>query len=217
MFVGPLSESIIKRAVEKNILQIEYIDIRNFGIGKHKTVDDTLYGGGPGMLLRVDVLKSALDSSRCKTKCNEHVILLDPKGEKFSQEKAETLSQIEHLILVCPHYEGVDERFRKFVDEELSIGDYVLTGGEIPAMAIIDATVRLVPDVLGKKESSQIESFQKENGLQYLEHPQYTKPEEFEGLKVPEILLSGNHKKISNWKKDESLKLTKEKRPDLVE
>ncbi len=218
MFDGPFSNSIIKRAIEKKILSIEYIDIRNFGIGKHKLVDDTPYGGGAGMLYRVDVLKYALDASRCssKTVCSERVVLLDPKGTQFVQTKALRLSTFDHLIFICPHYEGVDQRFKKYVDEEISIGDFILTGGELPAMVVIDSLVRLIPGVLGKEESNKSESFEKTPKGILLEYPQYTKPDEFEGSKVPDILLSGDHKKIKLWREKEALRITKTKRPDLI-
>lgn len=212
MFDGPLSESILKKAAEKKIIEIEIIDIRKFGIGKHKIVDDKPYGGGAGMLLRVDVLKSALDSVKTK-KGNEKVVLLDPKGKVYSQRKAEEFSKIDHLILVCPHYEGIDERFRNLVDDEISIGDYILTGGEIPAMVIVDSVLRLIPGVLGKEESNKDESFSNQDLLEY---PQYTRPDEFEGAKVPDILISGDHKKIAQWKKEQSEDQTRKRRPDLL-
>lgn len=216
MFEGPLTESILKMAVEKKLLEIEFVDIRTFGLGRHKTVDDKPYGGGAGMLFRVDVLKAALDSSKCSQKCDERVILLDPKGKTYSQEKAQKLSEFKHLILVCPHYEGVDERFKKFADEELSIGDYILTGGEIPAMVVIDSVARLIPGVLGKEESNRDESFGKHPEGKLLEYSQYTRPDEFEGIRVPKVLVSGDHKKISVWKKEKAIEQTKNKRPDLL-
>ncbi len=211
MFNGPLTHSILKRAIEKKLIIIDFINLRSFGIGKHKIVDDKPYGGGVGMILRADIVIQAIEKAKCNTSCKERIILLDAAGEKFTQKKVKELSKVEHLILVCGHYEGVDERVRKFTDEELSIGDYVLTGGEIPSMVVIDSVSRLIPNVLGKNESSLEESFEP-----YLEYPQYTRPEEFKGLKVPEILLSGNHQKIEEFRRKEGIKRTKEKRPDLL-
>lgn len=212
MFNGPFEFSIIKRAKEKGLVEINVINIRDSGIGKHKMVDDAPYGGGVGMVMRVDVVKKAIDSIR-NNKKGERVILLDPKGAKFTQAKTKKLVGLSHLILVCGHYEGFDERIREFVDEELSIGDYVLTGGELPAMVVSDAIIRLIPGVLGKDKSSADESFEKN----LLEYSQYTRPYEFQGKKVPKVLLSGNHKKIEEFRKDEALKRTKKQRPDLLE
>lgn len=212
MFNGPFEFSIIKRAHEKGLVKINIINIRDFGIGKHKMVDDTPYGGGMGMVMRVDIVKKAIDSNKSNKK-GERVILLDPSGKTFNQQKAKNLSRLSHLILVCGHYEGFDQRIREFVDEELSIGDYVLTGGELPAMVVVDALIRLIPGVLGKDKSSADESFQKN----LLEYPQYTRPYEFKGQKVPKVLLSGNHKEIDKFRKDESLKRTKKQRPDLLQ
>lgn len=220
MFSGIFSHSILKRASEKKLIEITYIDIRTFGIGKHKVVDDTPYGGGAGMLLRVDVLEEAITSARCKeNSCSERIILLDAGGEKFTQAKATNYAAYDHLILLCPHYEGVDNRIYAFIDDAVSIGDYVLTGGEIPAMIITDAVVRLLPGVLGKEESSKHESFaltQKETGKLLLEYPHYTKPLTHKGVTVPEILLSGHHEQIASWREKESLKRTQEIRPDLL-
>lgn len=229
MFVGPFDHSILKRAKDKKILTIDFVNIRDFGIGKHKIVDDKPYGGGVGMVLRVDVVEKAIESARCassqKTKsaqrnCKEKVILLDAQGKLFNQKNANKLSKFDHLILVCAHYEGVDERVRDLVDEEISIGDYVLTGGEIPAMVLTDAISRLLPNVLGKDESSISESFQEiikdDKKVLLLEYPQYTRPEEYKNKKVPKILLSGNHREIDNWRLNEALKKTRKKRPDLL-
>jgi len=210
MFSGPFDESIIKRAKEKNLIKIEFINIRDFGIGKHKTVDDTPYGGGNGMVLRVDVLKKAIEKARSKKNNNEKVVLLSPHGKQFNQKIAESFAKLDHLILVCGHYEGFDSRIRKFVDEEVSVGDFILTGGELPAALIVDATIRLVKGVL-KEGSAQKESFSPN-----LEHDQYTKPLEYEGLKVPPVLLSGNHAEIEKWRKLQSLKITSSLRPDLL-
>lgn len=209
MFAGPFDHSIVKRARGKKLVEIELVNIRDFGIGRHKLVDDTPYGGGAGMVLRADVIDKAITSSKCKvksSKCRERVILLDPRGKTFTQQKAKELTKFDHLILIAGHYEGVDERVRKYlVDEAISIGDYVLTGGEIPTMVIIDAVVRLIPGVI-KKESRATESFSKPKTLEY---PQYTKPQVYKGQKVPEILLSGNHKEIDKWRKEQSLISTK--------
>lgn len=210
MFLGPFSESIIKRAIDNKLVEIEFIDIREFGIGKHKLVDDTPYGGGVGMIMRADVVKATIDSVRLK---ESKVILLSATGEKYTQKKAKEFSHLSHLILVCGHYEGIDYRIRNYIDEEISIGDYVLTGGEIPAMVIADSVLRLVPNVL-KEDATKYESFSDEN---LLENPQFTKPPIIDGMKVPEVLLSGNHKEIESWRKTEAQKQTFKLRPDLTE
>ena len=209
MFAGPFDHSIIKRAREKKLVDIELVNIRDFGIGKHKLVDDTPYGGGAGMIIRVDVIDKTLQNVKCKGR----IILLDPRGETFTQKKAKELAKFDHLILIAGHYEGIDERVKQYlVDEVISIGDYVLTGGEIPAMVVTDAVVRLIPGVI-KKESIATESFSKPKALEY---PQYTKPRVYEKYKVPEILLSGNHQAIERWRKNEALKETKSQRPDAL-
>ncbi len=208
MFTGPFSHSIVKRAQEKKLLEIEFLDIRNFGIGNHKTVDDTPYGGGQGMILKVDVLETAINS--VKSKGNKKIILMSPHGKTFDQKKALELSKLNHLILICGHYEGVDGRVDKFIDEKISVGDFITTGGEIPAMLIIDSIARLIKGVL-KTGVTDKESFPN-----YLEHTQYTKPAIYKNLKVPEILLSGDHKKIENYRKEESYKITSKLRPDLI-
>lgn len=199
MFSGPFDHSILKRAQEKKLLAIEFVDIRTFGVGKHRLVDDTPYGGGVGMILKVDVLEKALQKGRCKTACRERVIMTDARGEKFSQAKAQELTSFDHLIFIAGHYEGMDERVLALADEQISLGDFVLTGGEIPVMAMVDAIARLLPSVLAKKEAVQIESFARYG---YLEFPQYTKPPVWKGKKVPDVLLSGNHQKIAAWRKD---------------
>lgn len=223
MFQGIFNASIIKRAQEKKLVTIEFIDIRNFGIGKHKIVDDKPYGGGIGMVLRVDVLDEAISSARCKlnkkkkgaSTCKETVILLDPQGETFRQAIAKDISATaNHIILVCGHYEGVDERVRDLVDREISVGDYVLTGGEIPAMVIVDAVTRLIPGVIEKEEATVYESFTSEEHL--LEYPQYTRPSVYKKRSVPDVLLSGNHAEIAKWRKEQSLLRTKKRRPDLL-
>jgi len=210
MFVGPFDESIIKRAREKKLVEIEFVNLRDFGIGKHKTVDDTPYGGGNGMILRVDVLVDAIKKTLDKKFKQEKVVLLNPRGKQFNQKLAENFAKLDHLILVCGHYEGFDARIKEFIDDEISIGDFVLTGGELAAIPIIDAVTRLIKGVI-KEGSSQKESFSP-----LLEHDQYTKPVEYKGQKVPSILLSGNHAKIEKWKTNESIKITSRLRPDLL-
>lgn len=203
--------SIIGRAYEENKVEINSINIRDFSKNKHKKVDDYPFGGGSGMVMKPEPIFDAINSVKNQ---DSRVIYLSPQGRKFNQELANELSKEEHLILLCGHYEGIDNRIvGHYVDEEISIGDFVLTGGEIPAMIIIDAVVRLLPGVLRSDESFIDESHY--NGL--LEYPQYTRPREFNGHFVPDILLSGNHQKIEAWRKEESLKATLLKRPDLLE
>ena len=205
----PLKQSIIGKAEEKELININLINIRDFSQDKHKKVDDTPYGGGAGMVMRPDVVYRAFQSVEDK---NAKVIYMSPQGKKLNQQKVEELSKEDHLIILCGHYEGIDQRvLDKIVDEEISIGDYVLTGGEIPAMVLIDSVSRYVEGVL-KEDSIKEESFS--NGL--LEYPQYTRPEIFEGESVPEILLSGHHKNIDKWRNEKSLEITKKKRPDLL-
>ena len=204
-----LKQSIIGRAIEKNIININLINIRDFSKDKHKKVDDTPHGGGAGMVMKPDIVYSAYNSIKDK---NAKVIYMSPQGKTLNQKKVEELSKEEHLVILCGHYEGIDQRvLDKIVDEEISIGDYVLTGGELPAMVLIDSVSRYVEGVL-KEDSIKEESFS--NGL--LEYPQYTRPEVFEGEKVPEILLSGHHENISKWRKEKSLEITKKKRPELI-
>ena len=215
MFSGPLHESLIKRGQEKSLVQIRIWNIRDFAEDKHQTVDDTPFGGGGGMVMKLEPLCKALDAILEEKKDEKQtcLILTTPQGEKFSQEKAKELSLKDHLVIICGHYKGVDERLSKLYPlEEISVGDYVLTGGEIPAMIILDAVVRLVPGVLGDFESAQADSFY--DGI--LGPPQYTRPVEFKGLKIPEVLLSGDHEKIRLWRKKEALKRTLQRRPDLV-
>jgi tRNA (guanine37-N1)-methyltransferase len=216
MFQGPFEHSIIKIAKEKGLLDLQIVNIRDFGLTRHQTVDDTPFGGGIGMVLRVDVLHSALKSVVAK-KDATHIILLDARGTTYDQAKAKVFSKVDHLIIICGHYEGVDERIRKYVDEEISIGDYVLTGGEIPSMAIVDSVTRLIPGVL-KEGATDNESFSlRDNNDVLLEYPQYTQPREYEGEKVPEVLLSGNHAKINTWRKEKARELTTKNRPDLLD
>ena len=205
----PLNSSIIGRAKEKNLIEINLINIRDFSKDKHKKVDDTPYGGGAGMVMMPDVVYDAYKSIKDK---NAKVIYMSPQGKKLTQKKVEELAKNKHLIILCGHYEGIDQRvIDKIVDEEISIGDYVLTGGEIPAMVLIDSVSRYAEGVI-TKESTNEESFT--NGL--LEYPQYTRPEVFEGEKVPEVLLSGHHANIEKWRKEKSLEITAKKRPDLL-
>ena len=205
--------SVIKRALAKKLIKIKLVNIRDFGIGVHKSVDDRPYGGGAGMVIRADIMDKALTALRLKIKDKRlKIVLLTPQGKPFNQKIANKFSQYKTLILICGRYEGFDERIRDLVDEEISIGDFVLTGGEIPALAVLDTVARLVPGVVGKFESTVNESFS--GGL--LEYPQYTRPENYKGMKVPKVLLSGNHAKISEWRKKEALKRTKQRRPDLL-
>ena len=199
MFVSPFDVSIIKRAKSKGLIEIEVHDLRKWGEGTRRNVDDRPYGGGVGMILRVDIIDAALKDLRTK---NSKVILLDAAGTRYTEQKAQEFAKLEHIILIAGHYEGVDHRVQEnLVDEIVSIGDYVLTGGEIPAMVLVDSVIRLIPGVLGKDESSVDESH-KEPG--YLEYPQYTRPEDFKGWKVPEVLLGGNHAEIAKWRKEKS-------------
>lgn len=209
MYRGPFDESIIKRAQNNKLVEINIHNLRDWAKDSHKSVDDRPYGGGVGMILRVDIINLALNDLKSD---NSKVVLLTPQGITFNQKKARELSKIDHLILISGHYEGFDERIRSLVDEEISIGDFVLTGGEIPAMLITDAVVRLIPGVLKKEEATQFESYSE--GL--LEYPQYTRPEVFNGQKVPEVLLSGNHKEIIKWRTEKAQEKTKKQRPDLL-
>lgn len=214
MFTGPLELSIIKRAQKNNFVTLSYIPIRNFATDAYKSVDDHPYGGGHGMILRVDVVDRAIEFAKKNNPKPAHTILLDAQGVPFTQPKANQLVSYEHIIFVCGHYEGFDERIRSLVDEEISIGDYVLTGGELPAMVVIDSIVRLIPGVLKKSEATSQESFAPDNPL--LEHPQYTRPEVYKDMKVPAELLSGNHKDIQNWRIEKAKQKTSKRRPDLL-
>lgn len=206
----PLRQSIIGKATEKKLIDLNFINIRDFSKDKHKKVDDTPYGGGAGMVMRPDVVYEAYQSVK---EDKAKVIYMSPQGKTLNQQMIEDLSKESHLIILCGHYEGIDQRvLDEMVEEEISIGDYVLTGGEIPAMVLIDSVSRYVEGVL-KRDSIQEESFS--NGL--LEYPQYTRPEIFNGKAVPEILLSGHHQNIEKWRKERSLEITKKKRPDLLE
>lgn len=208
-----MEESIIKRAREKGLVDIEITDIRDFTHDKHRTVDDTVYGGGAGMLMKPEPIFEAVNFIKKKTGSRPRVVLTSPQGERFNQRKARELSQESHLLIICGHYEGIDERVREaLVTDELSIGDYVLTGGELPAMIMVDSVARLLPGVLGDDFSSQEESFS--DGI--LEYPQYTRPPEYQGMKVPDVLLGGNHEEIRVWRRRQSLLKTWENRPDLL-
>lgn len=202
MFEGVLGQSMIMRARTKNLVEIKIHDLRNWAVDAHKTVDDRPYGGGPGMVLMVEPVDKALSDLKSK---HSHILLTTPKGKVFNQSKAKALSKQKHLIIIAGHYEGYDQRIRDhLIDEEISLGNFVLTGGEIPAMAIVDATIRLIPGVVGKKESLLEETH---NIPGYVEYPHYTRPAEYKGWKVPEVLLSGNHAEIEKWRKDNSNKV----------
>lgn len=210
---SPLNESIIKRAKAKGIVEIELHDLRDFATDKHRTIDDTPYGGGAGMILKAEPVFACIESLQKKRHYNE-VIYLSADGERLTQKIANELSLKDNLLLLCGHYKGIDERIRKaLITREISIGDYVLTGGELPALVLIDAIVRLIPGVIGDGESLLTDSFQ--HGV--LDGPQYTRPEEFNGMKVPDVLLSGNHKEIEAWRAEQRLKRTEERRKDLLE
>ncbi len=212
MFTGPFDASIIKRAKEQGLIKINIHNLRDWGLGKHKQVDDRPYGGGVGMILMPQPIYDALQSLKIKAGSkNSKIILLNPQGKLFNQKMALKLSTMKQIILICGHYEGFDERIRNFVDEEISIGDYVLTGGEIPAMVIVDTVTRLIPGVLEKPEATKNESFSEK----LLDYPQYTRPENFKGLKVPRVLLSGNHAKIQKWRQEKAIEKTKKRRPDI--
>lgn len=250
MLEGFFKESIVKRAIEKELVEIEIVDLRRFAMDKRGSVDDRPYGGGAGMVLRVDILHKALysvkkdltagDAGISHSVRNDRVILTSAKGKSYSQKGAQEYSKLKQLIIIAGHYEGVDERILQYIDEEISLGDFVLTGGEIAAAAIVDSIIRLIPGVLKKEEASQIESFftvaikhlietvgedkilsqLKKKGVkevQLLESPHYTRPEEFEGKKVPDILLSGNHAEIELWRLKKAYEETVKKRPDLLQ
>jgi tRNA (guanine37-N1)-methyltransferase len=210
MFAGPLDESIVKRAREAGLLDLKIHNLRDYAHDRHKTVDDRPFGGGPGMLLKPEPIFEAVESLAGS---NTRVILLSPSGRTFTQAIAGELAQLEHLLLVSGHYEGFDERVRgHLAHEELSIGDYVLTNGALPVMVVVDSVTRLLPGALGDLESANDESFS--HGL--LEYPQYTRPAEFRGMKVPEVLLSGNHAEIARWRGEQARLRTQERRPDLL-
>jgi tRNA (guanine37-N1)-methyltransferase len=214
MFAGPLGHSIIKRALDAGLLAIGVVNPRDFTFDKHRIVDDYPFGGGSGMVMKPDPLFLAVESLTGGDAGKRRVVLLCPGGGRFDQAKAKELAAYDHLILICGHYEGVDERVKEHLaDEAISIGDYVLTGGELPAMVITDAVARLIPGVLGAADAAAQDSFA--SGL--LEYPQYTRPREFRGWEVPEVLVSGDHAKIARWRRKESLRRTLERRPDLLD
>ncbi|ACH40421.1 tRNA (N1-methyl-G37)-methyltransferase [Citrifermentans bemidjiense Bem] len=213
MFEGPLTESILKRASDKGLIEVALHNIRDWAFDKHATADDAPYGGGAGMVMKVEPIAGAIEAVKAKNP-NSKVILTTPCGRPFNHQFAEELSREEGVVIICGRYEGVDERVRTlFVDDEISLGDFVLTGGEIAAMVIVDAVSRLVPGVLGSDESAQYDSFA--DGL--LEYPQYTRPPEFRGEKVPDILLSGNHAEIAKWRRKEQMRRTLASRPELLD
>jgi len=213
LIAGPLAESLLGKAQEKELLRVRVMDIRDFASGRHRVTDDVPYGGGAGMVMKPEPLVAAIEAAR-EALPGARVVLLSPQGARFDQRKAEELAAVERLVLVCGRYEGIDERVLAYVDEELSLGDFVLQGGEVAALAVIEAAARLVPGVLGNRESAALESFA---GEALLEGPQYTRPPEFRGAGVPEALLSGDHARIARWRRRQALLRTRERRPDLFE
>lgn len=213
MFSSPFADSIIRRAIERKILQINFTQLRDFAFDKHKQVDDSPFGGGSGMVLKPEPMYRAVRSVLEKNKnLSKKIIITDPAGKVFNQNFAKKFAAEENLIFICGHYEGFDARIYDLADEIISIGDFVLTGGELPTMVIIDAVARMLPGVLGSEDSARTDSFF--DGL--LSYPQYTRPQDFEGKKVPEILLSGHHANIEKWRREKSLEITKLRRPDLL-
>jgi len=203
-------ESILSRAIQRGLIQIEAIDLRSFTDDRHKVVDDYPYGGGPGMVMKPEPLAKAINAL---SEPGHPRIYLTPQGETFNQNIAEQLAKLPGMLLVCGRYRGIDERIRQhYLDREISLGDFVISGGELAALVVVEAVVRLIPGVLGNEDSVEAESFSR--GL--LDSPQYTRPEDFEGLKVPEVLLSGNHDRISSWRKEQARKRTEERRPDIL-
>lgn len=207
--------SFVGRARRSGLLELQLVPLRDFGLGNHKSVDDTPYGGGSGMVMRVDCLMAAVQVAEEKMGGRSHRVLMTPQGKPLSADVARTTARRERVTLICGRYEGFDERVRSFMDEEISLGDFVLTGGEIPAMAVIEATIRFRPGVLGNEDSVREESFSPElsGGLEY---PQYTRPAEYEGLGVPDVLKSGDHQKVDRWRREQSQTRTAERRPDLL-
>ncbi len=214
MFAPVLEESILKRAQQKGKVKICVHNLRGYTLDKHKKTDDRPFGGGSGMVMNAEPIFRAVEKIKSGVRSHKPgVILLCPQGQPLTQKLAKKLAKHRHLILICGHYEGIDERVRRYLaDEEISVGDYVLTGGELPAMVLVDAIARLIPGVLGDKNSLHFESF--EDNL--LEYPHYTRPADFRGMKVPAVLLSGDHKKIEAWRRKEAIKRTKQRRPDLI-
>lgn len=211
MFASPLGHSILKRAQDNGLISVRLVDLRDYATDRHRVTDDYPYGGGQGMVMKPEPLVAAIEDLRTKLPGSK-VILLSPRGRVFDQKEAATLAKEEHIVFICGRYEGIDERVKSFVDEELSVGDYTLSGGEPAAMVIIDAVARLVPGVVGNEKSTRDESF----SIALLEYPQYTRPEDFRGMKVPEVLLSGDHERVRRWRRQTSVKLTAQRRPDLL-
>ncbi|HEX2922498.1 MAG TPA: tRNA (guanosine(37)-N1)-methyltransferase TrmD [Chloroflexota bacterium] len=210
MFVGPFQESILGRAAQQGLVEFQTHNIRDFATGRHKVVDDYPFGGGPGMVMKPEPITAAVEAVK---RDDSHVLLMSAQGQPFRQSIAQRLSALPHLVLLCGHYEGVDERvIESLVDEEISVGDFVLTGGELPALVVCDAVVRLIPGVLGAEESVEEESF----SAGVLEYPHYTRPAEFRGMGVPDVLLSGNHAKVARWRREQSLLRTLHRRPELL-
>ena len=213
MFTSPFADSIIKRAIDKKILQINFTQLRDFAFDKHRQVDDSPFGGGSGMVLKPEPMYRAVRNVLSREEnLSRRIIITDPSGSVFNQAKAKELATFDRLIFICGHYEGFDARIYDLADELISIGDFVLTGGELPTMVIIDAVARMLPGVLGSEDSARTDSFF--DGL--LSYPQYTRPQDFEGKKVPDILLSGHHANIEKWRREKSLEITKLRRPDLL-
>lgn len=210
-FEGFLKTSFVARAISAGKLSVHFTSPRDFGLGAHKSIDDTPYGGGSGMVMRVDVLVNCMESIEPRG----HRVLMTPQGAPLNQSRVQALAARENIVLICGRYEGFDERIRAYVDEEISLGDFVMTGGEVAAMAVIDATVRLQPGVLGNEDSTKEESHAPETGL--LEYPQYTRPAEFRDAKVPEVLTRGNHAEIARWRRSQAEERTAQRRPDLYE
>ncbi len=212
MFETVLNTSMMWKAQDKKLVEFHLVNLRDFGLGTRKTVDDTPYGGGAGMVLKCEPVFAAIESIK-KSDSSAKVLMMTPRGKQYSQLAAKDLSHEKSIIILCGHYEGFDERILSIVDQEISMGDFVLTGGEIPAMAVVDSVVRLIPGVLGDKMSNVDESF----SMGMLEYPQYTRPEEYNDMKVPEELKNGNHAEIAQWRKAQALKKTQESRPDLID
>lgn len=214
MFNDFLSESILKRAQDKNLVHVEMWDLRHFASDKHKTVDDYPYGGGAGMILKPEPIFKAVEKIKKRNlKKESKIIFMTPQGEPYSQQKARELSEIEHLIFICGHYRGIDERIvQALVTDEISIGDYILTGGELPAAVVIDSVVRLLPGVLGDSDSAEGDSFSKDR----LDHPHYTRPAVFRKMQVPDVLLSGHHARVHAWREEKAHERTVDRRPDLL-
>lgn len=212
IFESPLAESLIKKAADRGIISFDIVNIRDFAEDIHKTCDDTPYGGGPGMVMKVEPLSNAMEHV-ARTSGKPKFVLLSPQGNLFSQDTAQRFSRLSHLCLICGRYEGLDERVLSLVDEEVSVGNFILAGGEIPALIIIDSVSRLVPGVMGNEESVMTESLHES----LLEYPQYTRPKSFQGMDVPGVLLSGNHEEIRKWRRREAIRKTILKRPDLME